>query len=118
MTFWNVLLFDFDISFSEVTRFGEDFLSFFDPHRLKIELVERETSSVNTWEHGKIHQDVAIQGFGGAVLYSTNPDETREILAGVLGRSEERRVGKECRSGWWAYPDKEKGKEEAGKREK
>src|SRR5690625_3848000 len=85
ISFWKERLYAFDIFFAQVTRFGEDFLYFFHSHGLIIERDERETSSVNTSEHGKIHQDVAIQGFGGAVLYSANPDETREILTGVLG---------------------------------
>src|SRR5438034_9793642 len=33
-----------------------------------------------------------------------------EDVFGIKGRSEERRVGKECRSGWW--PDEEKTKNE------
>src|SRR5207253_6312509 len=37
-------------------------------------------------------------GFGGA---NTMPDvQAKELLAGVKERSEERRVGKECETGW------------------
>src|SRR5690554_7801981 len=41
-----------------------------------------------------------IDGFAG--LYCVN------IGYGRTERSEERRVGKECRSRWWAYPEKTK----------
>jgi len=33
--------------------------------------------------------------------YDWSFDERKGAL--MMGRSEERRVGKECRSGWWAY---------------
>src|SRR5438552_11158534 len=34
--------------------------------------------------------------------------ETRQRVASLCARSEERRVGKECRSRWWRYHLKEK----------
>ena len=51
-----------------MTRFGEQYLEFDDPHGLHIELVERE-GELNNWTFGEVTPEVAIKGFGGAVLY-------------------------------------------------
>src|SRR5437016_14379526 len=38
-----------------------------------------------------------------------SPDEIKKIIGVQLqARSEERRVGKECRSGWWEYDQRKK----------
>ncbi|MDO6523986.1 hypothetical protein Q4578_20555, partial [Shimia thalassica] len=35
--------------------------------------------------HGDVTSDVAIKGFGGAILLSTNPEKTGETLQNVMG---------------------------------
>lgn len=83
--FWENRLTEFQVPFTKVARFGEDYLQFTDPHGLHLELVEREEGGKNTWSFGNVTPEVAIKGFGGAILYSTNPNETAELLEHTLG---------------------------------
>lgn len=85
LDFWEKRLEKFAISYEKTTRFGETYLEFEDVHGLQLELVEREEGEVNHWTHGDVTPDVAIKGFGGAVLISTNPEQTKETLEQVMG---------------------------------
>ena len=85
LPFWKERLAKFNISFEEVSRFSEDFLSFEDYDGLKLELVERDEGKSNTWSFGGVSCNQAIKGFGGVVLYSTNPQKTSETLEYVMG---------------------------------
>lgn len=85
MPFWKARLQQFKIAFTEMTRFGEEYIQFDDPHGLHLELVERTDGAQNTWAFGDVTADVAIKGFGGAVLYSLDPEETAHILVNVMG---------------------------------
>src|SRR5437762_11629079 len=50
-----------------------------------------------------LHQHHAVAGAGlNAVLQHMEVILTDQIAHGAVGRSEERRVGKECRSRWWS----------------
>ena len=73
-------------------RFGEQYVTFDDPHGLHLEIVEREEGEVNTWHFGEVTPDVAIKGFGGATLLSTQPKKTAELLEKVMGLE---RIGEE-----------------------
>ncbi|MCD8505858.1 MAG: hypothetical protein LRY37_01560 [Alkalibacterium thalassium] len=57
-------------------------------HGLQLELVEREAGSQNTWSSDGLSPEVAIKGFAGAVLYSTNPKATIETLTETMGLSQ------------------------------
>lgn len=83
--FWEERLNRFGIKTEKETRFGEEYLKFEDPHGLKLEFVEREEGPNNTWEFNGVTTDVAIKGFGGAVLYSGSPRKTAEFLENGLG---------------------------------
>lgn len=83
--FWEKRLSKFQIPFTKATRFGEEYLQFDDPHGLHLELVEREEGEKNTWSFGGVTPEVAIKGFGGAILYSARPNETAELLENVMG---------------------------------
>ena len=48
----------------------------------------------------ELHTDTGAVGYGEAP--PTGPI-TGDTTGGIVGRSEERRVGKECRSRWWPY---------------
>lgn len=85
MEFWKNRLEKFDIPYSMTERFGEQYLQFEDPHGLKLELVERAEGAPNTWTFGGITPEVAIKGFGGAILYSTRPEKTAKALEEVMG---------------------------------
>jgi glyoxalase family protein len=78
--------------FTKMERFGEQYLEFDDPHGLHLEIVEREGGELNTWSYGEVTPDVAIKGFGGATLLSTQPDKTAELIEKVIGLE---RIGQE-----------------------
>src|SRR5690606_30027861 len=75
----------FNIKFNKVKRFDEEFLQFEDFHGLQLELVEREEGEPNNWTFGDVTPDVAIKGFGGAILYSVRPEQTEQTLVDVMG---------------------------------
>ena len=85
MEFWEKRLEKFNISFQKIERFGETYLTFADPHGLQLEIVEREDGDKNTWKFGDVTPDVAIKGFGGATLLSSQPVETAKVLVDVMG---------------------------------
>lgn len=85
MNFWESRLTKFEIPLKKNTRFGETYLEFDDPHGLHLEIVEREEGEINPWTFGDVTPEVAIKGFGGAVLYSSSPDKTGELLEKVMG---------------------------------
>jgi glyoxalase family protein len=83
--FWKTRLESFKVSYTEIERFGEQYLQFQDPHGLLLEIVEREEGAPNRWEFGSVTEDVAIKGLGGATLFSAKSAETAEVLNNVLG---------------------------------
>ncbi|AXI07730.1 ring-cleaving dioxygenase [Oceanobacillus zhaokaii] len=85
MDFWEKRLEEFNIEFNKSERFGEIYLEFADVHGLQLELVEREDGEQNNWTNGDVTPEVAIKGFGGAILLSTNPEKTGETLEAVMG---------------------------------
>ncbi|WP_019243592.1 MULTISPECIES: ring-cleaving dioxygenase [Bacillus] len=92
MSFWEKRLAKFNIKFSKTERFGEQYLSFEDPHGLLLEIVERAEGQQNSWSFGEVTSDVAIKGFGGATLYSKRPEHTAQLLEQVMGLE---RIGQE-----------------------
>ncbi|NRF90098.1 ring-cleaving dioxygenase [Paenibacillus frigoriresistens] len=85
LSFWEERLTQFDIPFEKTQRFTETYLQFEDKDGLKLEIVEREQGALSQWSFGGIPTDKAIKGFGGAVLYSTAPDKTSQLLEQVMG---------------------------------
>ncbi|WML42023.1 ring-cleaving dioxygenase [Neobacillus sp. OS1-2] len=85
MGFWKQRLKKFNVPFTKIERFGEQYLEFDDPHGLHLEIVEREEGEVNNWTFGDVTGEVAIKGFGGATLLSTQPNKTAELLEKVMG---------------------------------
>lgn len=85
MEFWEKRLEKFNVAFTRMERFGEYYLEFDDPHGLHLEIVEREEGELNTWSFGDVTPEVAIKGFGGATLLSTQPNKTAELLGKVMG---------------------------------
>lgn len=83
--FWEQRLEKFQIPFTKMEQFGEQYLEFDDPHGLHLELVEREEGEINPWSFGEVTPEVAIKGFGGATLLSSQPNQTAELLEKVLG---------------------------------
>ncbi len=83
--FWEKRLGKFQVPFTKMERFGEQYLEFDDPHGLHLEIVEREEGEANAWTFGEITPEVAIKGFGGATLLSTQPTKTAELLGKVMG---------------------------------
>ncbi|NLY80797.1 MAG: ring-cleaving dioxygenase [Lysinibacillus sp.] len=85
LQFWEERLTKFDVEYVVTERFGETYFQFDDPHGLHLEIVEREEGELNPWEFGGVTKDVAIKGFGGAVLYSSRPEETAATLVDIMG---------------------------------
>ncbi|WP_347320911.1 ring-cleaving dioxygenase [Rossellomorea sp. RS05] len=85
LAFWKERLKTFNIEAKESQRFGETYLTFDDPHGLHLEIVEREGGENNGWSFGGVSSDVAIKGFGGAILLSARPEKTAELLEQVMG---------------------------------
>jgi glyoxalase family protein len=85
MDFWQKRLEKFNVAYTIMERFGEQYLEFDDPHGLHLEIVEREEGEINEWSFGEVTPDVAIKGFGGATLLSTQPEKTADLLQKVMG---------------------------------
>jgi glyoxalase family protein len=85
LSFWENRLRKFRVEFTSSIRFGEKYLQFNDPDGLQLELTEREGGPANTWNFGGVQADHAIKGFGGAVLYSSQPHKTTHALENILG---------------------------------
>ncbi|MGP6139528.1 MULTISPECIES: ring-cleaving dioxygenase [unclassified Jeotgalibaca] len=85
LPFWERRLRKFDITFHKSTRFGETYLQFTDYHGLILEIVEREEGAPTEWTHGEVTPEVGIKGFGGAILFSTNPADTIRTVENVMG---------------------------------
>ena len=85
LPFWVNRLASEAIPFKKAVRFGENVVQFDDPHGLHLELVERAAGADNEWTIGDVTPDVAIKGFAGATLYSTNPEATERTLTEVMG---------------------------------
>jgi glyoxalase family protein len=83
--FWEQRLTKFNVAFTKTERFGEQYLTFDGPHGLHLEIVERDEGESNTWTFAGITSDVAIKGFGGATLYSSQPNHTADLLERVMG---------------------------------
>ncbi|GHI00104.1 ring-cleaving dioxygenase [Neobacillus kokaensis] len=83
--FWEKRLGKFNVPFTKMERFGEQYLEFDDPHGLHLEIVEREEGEINPWIFGGVTSEVAIKGFGGATLLSAHPELTAGLLENVLG---------------------------------
>ncbi|MDM5328967.1 ring-cleaving dioxygenase [Neobacillus sp. CF12] len=85
LEFWENRLKKFNVPFTKMERFGEQYLEFDDPHGLHLEIVEREEGEVNHWNFSGVTPEVAIKGFGGATLLSTQPHKTADLLEKVMG---------------------------------
>ncbi|ANE48406.1 ring-cleaving dioxygenase [Paenibacillus swuensis] len=85
LEFWRERLTKLNVSFTEMTRFNETFLRFRDEDGLQLEIVERAEGPESKWAFGGVPAQMAIKGFGGAVLYSINPEKTREVMEQILG---------------------------------
>lgn len=85
LSYWEERLAKFDIPFEKSVRFDESYISFSDPHGLRLELVERESGKANDWTFSGIQSETAIKGFGGATLFTANAEKTAELLETVLG---------------------------------
>lgn len=85
MPFWENRLEKLGVLFNKESRFGETYITLEDPHGLRLELVEREEGEANNCTFGNITAEVAIKGFGGAILFSSQPEKTAKTLEEVMG---------------------------------
>jgi len=92
LAFWEERLGKFAVPPERAEGFGGTDLRFSDGDGLQRELVERDEGPPSRWAFGGVPAERAIKGFGGAVLYSTEPARTMRALEQVLGLA---RVGEE-----------------------
>jgi glyoxalase family protein len=85
LDFWKKRLQQFNIPVKEVQRFNELYLQFKDNSGLVLEIVARKSKRQSSWAFAGVPVDKAIIGFGGAVLYSLQPEKTAATLEYVLG---------------------------------
>ncbi|WP_410512758.1 ring-cleaving dioxygenase [Paenibacillus sp. BR2-3] len=85
LEFWEQRLAGYRIAVTKVNRISEAYLSFADYDGLRVELVEREEGPLSQWSFAGVPVQHAIKGFGGAVLYSTDPLKTADTLSRTLG---------------------------------
>lgn len=85
LPFWEERLETFGVDCTRTERFGETYLQFKDPHGLHLEITERAGGAPNKWEFNGVTTDVAIKGFTGATLFSSQPEKTAEVLEQVMG---------------------------------
>lgn len=85
LSFWEARLDKFGVKHERQQRFGETYVRFTDHEGLQLELVERAEGKDSAWSFAGVPADKAIKGFGGAVLYSTNPARTMALLENVFG---------------------------------
>lgn len=85
LEFWENRLDKIGVEYSSSVRFGERYITFHDPDRLELELIERDEGPVNRWRFGGITEEYAIKGFAGAVLISAQPNKTAYVLESILG---------------------------------
>lgn len=83
--FWEKRLAKLGVATERSQRFGETYLRFQDPDGLLLEIVEREEGRPSQWSFGGVPAEKAIKGFGGALLYSTAPEKTMDVMQHVLG---------------------------------
>lgn len=77
---WEQRLQAFNVPYQKQTRFDQTYLQFNDPHGLQLELAESDAGEPNHWQFNGTTPDMAIKGFYGAVLYSSEPEETANLL--------------------------------------
>jgi glyoxalase family protein len=109
---------------TEVERGDDDVVRFADPEGLGHALKVVETTDEPLLaEHPEIPSEMALQGFDGAIAYSSNPDASRPLLTEALGFQPIEGAdgsGWECRGdtrgGLWGYsePPAERGLQGAG----
>ncbi len=87
LEFWRERLRSFDISFKAGTVFGEKVLFFEDPDGLRLDLVGSDTEARGE-AFGAIGREQAVIGLAGAVLLSSQPERTAEVLRDLLGMEE------------------------------
>ncbi|QKS70542.1 ring-cleaving dioxygenase [Paenalkalicoccus suaedae] len=80
LSFWEERLRDKGVKAELATRFNEEYLQFLDPDGLQLEIVARGKGPNSEWEFDTITTNEAIKGFGGTVLYSSDPEATSKLL--------------------------------------
>ncbi len=85
LQFWKERLAKFHVKAVVESRFGKKYVSFQDPHGLKIEITEEKSGDFSKWSIGGITEENAIKGFAGAMLYSREPQKTGDLLEKLFG---------------------------------
>ena len=85
--FWEERLKSFGIKTFRYTKFNQNRLGFKDLDNQQIDLVETDKGPINTWEFNGVDSNNALIGIDNALIYSSNPQETFNLLTNILGYS-------------------------------
>src|SRR5512139_2462140 len=86
--FWKARLAQHRVTAAETdARFGEAALAFEDPSGLGFELVETTADQRIPWTAGGVGADAAIRGLHSVTMLIPDPEETMELMTGLLGFS-------------------------------
>lgn len=85
LEFWKDRLNKLSIAYKVTSRFNEEYVQLEDPDGLLLEIVEREAGQNSKWSFGGVPAEMAVKGFGGAILYSAAPEKTGNVLEQVMG---------------------------------
>ncbi|MES2705058.1 MAG: ring-cleaving dioxygenase [Verrucomicrobiota bacterium] len=95
--FWKDRLERNGVSVKNVTRFGEETLSFSDPDRIPVEIVAVADDARQGWPGAGIPAAQALRGLHTAELTVRQPAPTESLLSGVMGFRLVRREGNRAR---------------------
>lgn len=84
--YWQNRLDEQNISYSKLTRFGKQRLSFTDPDGLQLHLVfDNRKDDLKKWDKSPVPHEYQIQGFWSTTLKLHEVDHTEKILTSILG---------------------------------
>lgn len=92
--FWKTRLADYDVSYTETTRFGNSILQFEDPSGLKIEIILNDEDDRSPWATTAISYENAIRGIHSVTLSIKETGPTFDFLMEEFGLS---KIGTEGR---------------------
>ena len=80
--FWQDRLTKFEVSYSIIRRFNQNYLTFKDLDGIEIELLETNEGNPNVFEFNGVTKEVAIKGIYSVVLNASNP-KTEDFLKAI-----------------------------------
>lgn len=83
--FWLDRFKQFKVHYEINKRFNDEYIFFKDRHGVLNELVEGNINSPNLHEFNGITTNNAIKGFAGGLIYSLDPEKSKDFFVNILG---------------------------------